>query len=88
MVIAPGVRPLSLRQLAGGDAAAAVQDAEAAEVGAVQAELQRDRLVQLVAGPAQLAEFDADVVDERGLLGFIVLHLYLPVGAGTLPQGL
>ena len=42
-----------LRQLAGGDPPAPVQDAEAAQVGAVEAELQRDRLVQLVAGPAQ-----------------------------------
>ena len=74
-MIAPGVRPLSLGQLAGGDAAAPVQDAEAAQIGAVEAELQGDGLVELVAGAAQLVELYADFVDERRVLGFIVLHL-------------
>ncbi len=55
-----------LRQLAGGHAAAPVQDAEAAEVGAVQPELERDGLVQPVTRAAQFVELDADLVDEAG----------------------
>ena len=69
-----------LGELAGGDAAAAVQDAEAAEVGAVEAELQRDGLVQLVAGAAQFVELDADLVDEGGAVCLILVHHYLPAG--------
>ena len=66
-------------ELAGGDATAPVQDAEAAEVGPVEAELQRHGLVQLVAGAAQFVELDADLVDE-GALCLILVHDYLPAG--------
>ncbi len=62
-------------EFAGRDAATAIEDAEAAEVGAVEAELAGDRLIQLVAGAAELCELDAHLVDERVARVFIVLHL-------------
>ena len=67
-----------LRQLAGGDAAAPVQDAEAPQVGAVEAELQGYGLVQLVAGPAQFVQLGADLVDQHVLARVVHVSLSLP----------
>ena len=72
-----------LCQLAGRDPPPPVQDAEAAQIGAVEAELQGDRLVELVARPPQLVEFESDLVDELGVLGFIFGHLCLPAENGN-----
>ena len=74
-------------ELAGGHAAAPVQDAEAAQVGAVEAELERDGLVQLVAGAAQFVELDADLVDEGGAALSDPCSSLPPGRTGTLWQG-
>ncbi len=65
-----------LGELAGRDAATAVEDADAAQVGAVQALLGGYRLVETVGGAAQLAELRPDVVDQlvRGLCHVTASH--------------
>ena len=60
----PGSQAALFGELAGGDATAPVEDADTAQIGAVEAELRGHGFVQAVGRAAQLTELDADVVDQ------------------------